>query len=65
MKFRTLALALALSCGLTAVGEAKTKTVHRVSSKRGRNSKAYKASKSKVHKAKGVKRVKRVKSRRR
>ncbi|SPE43468.1 exported hypothetical protein [Candidatus Sulfopaludibacter sp. SbA3] len=27
MRFRTLALALALSCGLAAIGEAKQKTV--------------------------------------
>lgn len=42
MKFRTLALALALSCGLTAIGEAKQKPVNR--------SKPYKATKAKKFK---------------
>jgi hypothetical protein len=48
MKFRTLALALALACGLTGISEAKTKkTVVRRQFKPGKSSKKFKAAKIK------------------
>jgi phage tail tape-measure protein len=51
MKFRTLALALALACGLTGIGEAKTKrTVVRRQFKPGKSGKKFKAAKVKAPK---------------
>jgi len=54
MKFRTLALALALTCGFTAIGEAKQKPVVRRSAKPGKvkpgKFKKFKAGKFKARK---------------
>ncbi len=54
MRIRTIALALALSCGLMSLAEAKQKpAVHRV---KARKSKARKNPKLKTHKVKTAKR---------
>ncbi len=52
MRFRTLALALALSCGLAAVGEAKKPAAHKVRTGSVKPSKVrkYKAGKLKTRK---------------
>lgn len=56
MRFRTLALALALGCGLTAVSEAKQKpATHKVVVKKSRGYKANRANKVKPRKAPKVK----------
>jgi hypothetical protein len=56
MRIRTLILALALSCGMTVMAEAKTKTTtHRVSAKRSKGYKQNRANKVKPRKAKTVK----------
>jgi hypothetical protein len=61
MKFRTLALALALACGLAAVGEAKQKTVvrrpYKASKVKAGKMKKFKAGKYKPHKQVVKKRV--------
>jgi hypothetical protein len=59
MRFRTLALALALSCGLAAIGEAKKPPVHKVKTGSAKPSKVrkYKAGKMKTRKHVVAKRV--------
>ena len=49
MKLRTLALALALSCGLTVIAEARQSVaVQRVNSKKSKKVKTHKVKKHKV-----------------
>ena len=60
MRFRTLALALALSCGVTGLVQAAPKKVHAVKvpkAKKGKRYKQSKASKVKPRKAKKIKRA--------
>ena len=53
MRFRTLALALALVCGLTAVGEAKQKPAVRRPAKTAKGPKFTKTKPGKVKRFKG------------
>lgn len=56
MRIGTLALALALGCGVTAMAEARQKpATHKVSIKKDKRYKASRASKVKPRKAKRVK----------
>ncbi|SPE37097.1 exported hypothetical protein [Candidatus Sulfopaludibacter sp. SbA6] len=56
MRFRTLALALALGCAMTGMAEAKRKpAVHKVSVKKSKGYKTNRANKVKPRKAKRVK----------
>jgi len=56
MRIRTLALALALGCGMTTMAEAKQKPVHKVSVKKNKGYKTNKANRVKPRKVKPVKR---------
>jgi len=55
MRIRTLALALALGCGMTTMVEAKQKPVHKVSVKKSKGYKTNKANRVKPRKVKKVK----------
>lgn len=62
MRFRTLALALALSCGVTGLVQAAPKKAHAVKVPKAKKGKRYKqsqASKVKPRKAKKTKRASR------
>ena len=50
MRFRTLALALALSCGTTVIAEAKQKAPHYKVSKKGKGYKTNRANRVKARK---------------
>jgi hypothetical protein len=52
MKFRTVALALALTFGLTCLAEAKKKTTYHSAPRKTREYKPYRAKRSKIKRAK-------------